>query len=62
MFLLKVKYPLGYTYTTDYYEYSNEEDMLAAARKVAENGAECTLFKPYKKFEKPKPTVVEVDV
>lgn len=62
MYLLKVVNNDDWTFTTTYYEYDEEKRMLEAARHLASKGVECVVFKPYKKFEKPKPEVVEVDV
>lgn len=62
MFLLKVKHPNGWSFTTDYYEYEDEQVMLEAARKTAAKGVDVVVFKPYKKFQKPVPEVVELDV
>jgi hypothetical protein len=58
MFLLKIEGD----FRTTYYEYDNEKQVLEHARKVAREGIECTLLKPYKRFEVPKSQVQEVDI
>lgn len=63
MFLLKIIDKGDWMFgAATYYEYDNERTMLDAARALAAKGVEVVVFKPYKKFEKPKPEVVELDV
>ena len=63
MYILKVTDKSDWAFgVATYYEYTDEKMMLEAARKLAEKGVDTMVFKPYKKFEKPKPEVVEVDI
>lgn len=62
MYILKVEKTAGWSFGTYYYEYMEEAEALEVARSLASKGVNSTLFKPYKKFERPKPEVVEMDV
>ena len=62
MFILKLNENRGWHFSTTYYEYDNEAQAVEVARELAAKGVSSTLLKPYKKFERPVPEVVEVNV
>jgi hypothetical protein len=62
MILLKVIGKSDWYFRETYYEYTDERQAMDVARDLAKKGVECVLLKPYKKFEVPKPEVVEVNL
>ena len=64
MYLLHItdKYDSNWSFSSCYYEYDNEKMAIEAARDMASKGVECVLYKPYKAFKRPKPTVEEVNL
>jgi hypothetical protein len=58
MYILYLNDKTNYSFSTSYYIYDNEKRADEVARKMAGEGVECTLFKPYKKYATPLPEVV----